>query len=313
MGVQGMKVTEFVSMFNLEVLNRGSDYETALLTITDVNRPGLQFHDFYDYFDQRRLQVIGKAEVTYLKGLTEEQRRKCFDDLFLYDIPALVISRGLACFPECLESAVTHEKTILRTQETTVDFTSHTIEHLNRVLAPCVTRHGVLLDIYGEGVMITGDSGIGKSESAIELIMRGHRLVADDAVEIRRVSNQLTGTAPEVIRHYIELRGIGVIDVRQLFGLSAIKTESQLDLVVNFEQWDNTKFYDRLGIEDHFVEILDIQVPFLTIPVRPGRNLASIVEVAAMNNRQRRYGVNAAQELARRVDLRADTGSGLNL
>ena len=306
---KGLKVTDFVSFFGLEVLNRGSDYETALLTITDVNRPGLQFHDFYDYFDPRRLQVIGKAEVTYLKSLSDEQRRKCFDDLFLYDIPALVISRGLDCFPECLESAEQHEKTILRTEETTVDFTSHAIEYLNRALAPCVTRHGVLLDIYGEGVMITGDSGVGKSETAIELIMRGHRLVADDAVELRRISNQLIGTAPEVIRHYIELRGIGVIDVRQLFGMRTVKTESQLDLIVHLEPWDQTKFYDRLGIEDHFTEIMDVKMPIVTIPVRPGRNLASIVEVAALNNRHRRYGYNAAQELARRVDQRADAGS----
>ena len=306
---KGLKVTDFVSFFGLEVLNRGSDYETALLTITDVNRPGLQFHDFYDYFDPRLLQVIGKAEVTYLKSLSDEQRRKCFDDLFLYDIPALVISRGLDCFPECLESAEEHEKTILRTEETTVDFTSHAIEYLNRALAPCVTRHGVLLDIYGEGVMITGDSGVGKSETAIELIMRGHRLVADDAVELRRISNQLIGTAPEVIRHYIELRGIGVIDVRQLFGMRTVKTESQLDLIVHLEPWDQTKFYDRLGIEDHFTEIMDVKVPIVTIPVRPGRNLASIVEVAALNNRHRRYGYNAAQELARRVDQRADAGS----
>ena len=309
MSENGMKITTFVALFELEVLNQGSDFGTAMLTITDVNRPGLQFHNFYDYFDPRRLQVIGKAEVTYLKGLTSEQRRKCFDDLFLYDIPALVISRGLDCFPECLESAKEHGKTLLRTQETTVEFTSHTIEYLNRALAPCVTRHGVLLDIYGEGVMITGDSGVGKSEAAIELIMRGHRLVADDAVELRRISNQLIGTAPEVIRHYIELRGIGVIDVRQLFGMRAIKVESQLDLVVHFEQWDQTKFYDRLGIEDHFTEILDVQVPIITIPVRPGRNLASIVEVAAMNNRHRKFGYNAAQELARRVDMRADAGS----
>ena len=305
---KGQKISEFVSAFNLEVLNKGSDYEDALLTITDVNRPGLQFHAFFDYFDPRRLQVIGKAEVTYLKGLTEEQRRKCFDDLFLYDIPALVISRGLDCFPECLESAREHEKTLLRTEETTVDFTSHTIEFLNRSLAPCITRHGVLLDIYGEGVMITGDSGVGKSEAAIELIMRGHRLVADDAVELRRISNLLLGSAPEVIRHYIELRGIGVINVRQLFGMRAIKTETQLDLVVHFEPWDQTKFYDRLGIEDHFTELLDLQIPIVTIPVRPGRNLASIVEVAAMNNRHRKYGFNAAQELARRVDQRADGG-----
>lgn len=306
----GLKVKDFVSLFNLEVLNQGSDFDSALLTVPDLNRPGLQFHSFYDYFDPCRLQVIGKAEVTYLRGLSDAQRRKCFDDLFLYDIPALVIARSLDCFPECIESAREHQKTLLRTNEVTVAFTSRTIEYLNRVLAPCVTRHGVLLDIHGEGVMITGDSGIGKSEVAIELIMRGHRLVADDAVEIRKFSNGLVGTAPEVIRHYIELRGIGVIDVRQLFGLRSIKNESQLDLVVNFEQWDNTKFYDRLGIEDHFIDILDVRVPCVTIPVRPGRSLASIVEVAAMNNRQRRLGFNAAEELARRVDQRADLGSG---
>jgi HPr kinase/phosphorylase len=302
----GVKITQLKEVFSLEVLNQGGDYETASLTITDVNRPGLQFQGFYDYFDPRRLQVIGKAEFMFLKGLPPEGRKKCFDDLFLYDIPALVIARNLDCFPECLASAKEHEKTLLRTQETTVDFTSHAIEYLNRKLAPSITRHGVLLDVYGEGVMLQGDSGIGKSETAIELIMRGHRLVADDAVEIRRVSNQLLGEAPEVIRHYIELRGIGVIDVRQLFGMRAIKTESQIDLVVELEQWDNAKVYDRLGIEGHFVEIMDLQVPCVTIPVRPGRNLASIVEVAALNNRHRRYGYNAAEELARRVDLRAE-------
>lgn len=310
MGNAGMKLTELVSMLHLEILNQGSDYESTQLTITDVNRPGLQFQGFYDYFDPMRLQVIGKAEVMYLKGLTEEERCQCFDDFFLYDIPALVIARELECFPECMESAKRHERTLLRTKETTVEFTSHAIDILNRVLAPLITRHGVLLDVHGEGVMITGDSGIGKSEVAIELIMRGHRLVADDAVELRRFSDGLIGTAPEVIRHYIELRGIGVIDVRQLFGLQSIKNESQLDLVVNFEQWDNTKVYDRLGIEDHFLNILDVQIPCVTIPVRPGRNLASIVEVAAMNNRQRRLGFNAAEELARRVDQRADLGSG---
>ncbi|MCI2058543.1 MAG: HPr(Ser) kinase/phosphatase [Oscillibacter sp.] len=302
----GMSVSKFAEIFSLEVLNRGSDYETAQLTITDVNRPALQFQGFFDYFDPRRLQVIGKSEFMYLKGFSQEARKKSFDDLFLYDIPALVIARDLDCFPECLVSAREHEKTLLRTPETTVDFTAHAIEYLNRVLAPCITRHGVLLDIYGEGVMITGDSAIGKSETAIELIMRGHRLVADDAVEIRRVSNQLFGTAPEVIRHYIELRGIGVIDVRQLFGMRAIKTTSQIELVVQLEQWDDSKFYDRLGIEDHYIDIMDLQIPCVTIPVRPGRNLAAIVEVAALNNRHRRYGYNAAQELALRVDQRAD-------
>ena len=311
MGAQGMKITEFVALFDLEVLNQGSDYESALLTITDVNRPGLQFHDFYDYFDQRRLQVIGKAEVTYLKGLTEEQRRKCFDDLFLYDIPALVISRGLECFPECLESAVKHEKTLLRTQETTVDFTSHVIEYLNRALAPYVTRHGVLMDVYGIGVLLMGDSGIGKSELAIDLIMRSHRLVSDDAVEIRRISNELEGTAPEVIRHFIELRGVGIINVRQMFGMRAVKTTALIDMIIKLEPWDDKKVYDRWGMEDQYETILDVQVPILTVPVRPGRALASIVEVAAMNNRNRKMGHNAALELTQRMDRHFEqTGLG---
>lgn len=309
----GLKISELVTLFNLEVLNRGSDYDTALLTITDVNRPGLQFHSFYDYFDPRRLQVLGKAEITYLKGLTTEQRRKCFDDLFLYDIPALVISRGLDCFPECLESARVHERTLLRTEETTVEFTSHTIEYLNRVLAPCVTRHGVLLDISGEGVMITGDSGIGKSESAIELIMRGHRLVADDAVEIRRISNRLIGTAPEVIRHYIELRGIGVIDVCRLFGMSAVKDEAEIDMVINLEQWKDGAMYDRLGLENLYTTILDVQVPSLTVPVRPGRNLAVIIEVAAMNNRHKKMGYNAAVEFTKQINQHFDQAMSAQL
>ena len=301
---RGLKITEFVSLFNLEVLNKGSDFETAQLTITDVNRPGLQFHDFYDYFDPRRLQVIGKAEVTYLKGLSDERRRKCFDDLFLYDIPALVISRGLDCFPECLESAQEHEKTLLRTQETTVDFTSHTIEHLNRVLAPCVTRHGVLLDIYGEGVMITGDSGVGKSESAIELIMRGHRLVADDAVELRKVSNrQIMGTAPENIRHFIELRGIGIVNVARVYGVGAVKLSESLDLVVQLEAWDPTKNYQRTGLESEYYDILGVSIPSTSIPVSPGRNLAVVLETAAINNRQKKMGYNAAKELLIRLGL----------
>ena len=311
MQTKGAKVSEYVELFELEVLHRGNDFETARLTVVDVNRPGLQLLNFYDYFDPLRIQVIGKAEITYLNGLSGEERRKCFDGLFLYDIPALVFARNLDCPVECMESAKEHGRTILRTKDTTVNFTSHTVEYLNRMLAPCVTRHGVLLDIHGVGVMITGDSGVGKSEAAIELIMRGHRLVADDAVELRRISNELVGTAPEIIRHYIELRGIGVINVRELFGMRAIKMEGPLDLVVHFEPWDEKKVYDRLGIDDSYTEILDVKVPIVTIPVRPGRNLASIVEVAAMNRRHRFFGFNAAEELARRVDEAAERGGFL--
>lgn len=306
----GVKVCELVEHLDLAVVNKGADYDTALVGIRDVNRPGLQLVGFFDYFDPRRLQVIGMAETKMLESMDPEHRSRSFSRLFGYDIPALVVSRDLDIYPECLSMARKHQRTLLHTTDTTVAFTTKVIEYLTQALAPTITRHGGLLDIYGEGVLITGDSGVGKSETAIELIKRGHRLVADDAVEIRKFSGGLMGTAPEVIRHYIELRGIGVIDVRQLFGLRSIKNDAQLDLVVNFEQWDNTKFYDRLGIEDHFVDILDVRVPCVTIPVRPGRSLASIVEVAAMNNRQRRLGFNAAEELARRVDQRADLGSG---
>jgi len=307
---KGIRVSKFAELFSLEILNKGGDFDSALLNIVDVNRPGLQFQGFFDYFDPQRLQIIGKAEFMFLNAMESKDRKRRFDNLFLYDIPALIIARGLDCFPECLESAQEHEKTLLRTQETTVDFTARAIEYLGRELAPCITRHGVLLDVHGEGVMIMGDSGIGKSETAIELIMRGHRLVADDAVEIRRISGELIGSAPEVIRHYIELRGIGVIDVRQLFGMRAIKDDAPINLVVQLEQWDDNKFYDRLGIDTHYIEIMDVKIPCVTIPVRPGRNIASIVEVAAMNNRHRRYGYNAAAELVRRVDERADQGIG---
>ena len=291
------------------ILNHGDTYETDKVESTNVNRPDLQILGLFDYFDARRIQVMGKAELTYIMKMSENRRTKVFDDLFSYTIPALVLARNMECPAECLQCARNHGRTLLRTTERTADFTSHTMEYLSKQLAPCITRHGVLLDIYGEGVMITGDSGVGKSESAIELIMRGHRLVADDAVEIRRVADQLIGTAPEVIRNYIELRGIGVIDVQQLFGMRAVMPESQIDLVVEFEPWDSSKAYDRLGIEDRFIDILGKQVPCVTLPIRPGRNLASIVEVAALNNRHRRYGYNAAEELARKVDLHADLGS----
>ena len=296
-----IKLKRLVEHFGLKILYAGKDYEVAEIGIKDVNRPGMQFMGFFDYFDPRRLQVIGMGETKMLEGMSHQRRIESFAGLFEYDIPALVISRDLECFPECMEMARQYGRTLLSTPDTTVVFTSKVIDYLNHELAATVTRHGVLLDIYGEGVLIIGDSGIGKSETAIELVKRGHRLVADDAVDIRRVSNQLIGKAPELIRHYIELRGIGLIDVQQLFGMSAVKLESQIDLVVEMEPWQQDKFYDRFGLDEQSMNILGIELPQVTIPVQPGRNLAVIVEVAAMNNRHKRYGFNSAQQMADRL------------
>ena len=301
----GVHLPELVERLKMAVVNRGADYETALEGIKDVNRPGLQLAGYFDYFDERRLQVIGMAETKMLESMTSEQRSESFAKLFSYNIPALVVSRDLDIYPECLTMARKYQRTLLHTAETTVDFTTKVIELLTQLMAPTITRHGVLLDIYGEGVLITGDSGIGKSETAIELVKRGHRLVADDAVDIRRVSDQLIGKAPELIRHYIELRGIGVIDVQQLFGMSAVILEAQIDLVVHLEQWREDKFYDRFGLDEETVDILGVELPILTIPVMPGRNLAVIVEVAAMNNRHKKYGYNAAQKLAEELERHA--------
>ena len=301
----GVHLPELVERLKMAVVNRGADYESALVGIKDVNRPGLQLAGYFDYFDERRLQVIGMAETKMLESMTSEQRSESFAKLFSYNIPALVVSRDLDIYPECLTMARKYQRTLLHTAETTVDFTTKVIELLTQLMAPTITRHGVLLDIYGEGVLITGDSGIGKSETAIELVKRGHRLVADDAVDIPRVSDQLIGKAPELIRHYIELRGIGVIDVQQLFGMSAVILEAQIDLVVHLEQWREDKFYDRFGLDEETVDILGVELPILTIPVMPGRNLAVIVEVAAMNNRHKKYGYNAAQKLAEELERHA--------
>ena len=299
---RSVRVKDIVEKFQMEVINKGTDYDTEILTITDVNRPGLQFIGFFDYFDPRRLQIIGKSEVTFLRGYSAEERRKRFEDLFCYEIPALVISRNLDVFPECLEMAQKHGRTLLRTKYTSVEFTAMTIDYLNHALAPVITRHGVLVDVYGEGVLILGDSGIGKSETAIELVKRGHRLIADDAVEIKKVSpHELVGSAPPVLKHYIELRGIGVINVAKLFGMGAVKESSNIDLIINMVPWRDGEAYDRLGMETQYTEILDVKVPSITVPITPGRNLAVIFEVAAMNNRQKRMGYNAAVEFTEQM------------
>ena len=304
MSEKGTSLAQYVEHFGLEILNHGDTFEADKVESTIVNRPDLQILGLFDYFDARRIQVMGKAELTYIMKMSENRRTKVFDDLFSYTIPALVLARNMECPAECLQCARNHGRTLLRTTERTADFTSHTMEYLSKQLAPCITRHGVLLDIYGEGVMITGDSGVGKSESAIELIMRGHRLVADDAVELRKVSNrQIMGTAPENIRHFIELRGIGIVNVARVFGVGAVKESESLDLVVQLEAWDPTKNYQRTGLESEYYEILGVNIPSTSIPVSPGRNLAVVLETAAINNRQKRMGYNAAKELLIRLGL----------
>ena len=298
-----VKLGKLIEEFELEVLRGEENYQDVLIQREDVNRPGLQLVGFFDYFDAKRMQLLGRVESTYLEQISAEERRKCFDAFLAHDIPALVITRGMEPFPELMEMAEKYDRTILRTQETTTAFMGALIAALRNYLAPRITRHGVLVEVYGEGVLLLGESGVGKSETAIELVKRGHRLVADDAVEIKRVGvKRLVGSAPELIRHYIELRGIGVVDVQQLFGMSAVREDQDIDLVVNLEQWNDETMYDRLGLEQLYTVILDVKVPALTVPVKPGRNLAIIVEVAAMNNRHKKMGYNAAQAFTQQIN-----------
>ena len=302
-----VKLGKLIEEFELEVLRGVENYQDVLIQREDVNRPGLQLVGFFDYFDAKRMQLLGRVESTYLEQISAEERRKCFDAFLAHDIPALVITRGMEPFPELMEMAEKYDRTILRTQETTTAFMGALILALRNYLAPRITRHGVLVEVYGEGVLLLGESGVGKSETAIELVKRGHRLVADDAVEIKRVGvKRLVGSAPELIRHYIELRGIGVVDVQQLFGMSAVREDQDIDLVVNLEQWNDETMYDRLGLEQLYTVILDVKVPALTVPVKPGRNLAIIVEVAAMNNRHKKMGYNAAQAFTQQINEHFD-------
>ena len=300
------KLPELVAEFNMEVLNKAPNFNIQTVAISDVNRPALQLVGFYEYFEPIRLQILGKAEMVFLQGMTTEHRRKVLEDLLRCEIPALIIARNMEVPPELLELAEKHGRTLLRTERKTVDATSEIIDYLNKKLAPQITRHGVLMNINGQGVLILGESGIGKSETAIELLKRGHRLVADDAVEIRRISTSLYGTAPELIRHYIEIRGVGVIDVQQLFGMGAVQFDTEIDLVVQLEPWDKTKNYDRTGLETEYTDILGVKVPKMLIPVMPGRNLAVIIETAAINNRQKEMGYNAAKELLKQLGLNDD-------
>ncbi|WP_455530274.1 HPr(Ser) kinase/phosphatase [Ruminococcus sp.] len=296
-----------IDEFKLETIYIHKDANDVMIDENDVNRPGLQLMGFYEYFNPERIQIIGKMEFAYLSTIDEKTRKERLQLLFAQRIPALIITRELPYFAEMLELAKEYEVPLLRSKESTSNFMSGLIAFLNLNLAPRITRHGVLIEIYGEGVFITGESGVGKSETAIELVKRGHRLVADDAVEIRKVSNiSLVGSSPDNIRHFLELRGIGIINARRLFGIGAVKMTEKIDLVVELEQWKSEKIYDRMGVDTEFVSLLGVKIPSLTIPVKPGRNLAVILEVAAMNNRQKKMGYNAARELLNRLGMESE-------
>ncbi|MDR2532087.1 MAG: HPr(Ser) kinase/phosphatase [Oscillospiraceae bacterium] len=295
-----------VKEFELEALYSPSDLSEIHIKNNDVNRPGLQLVGFYEYYDNSRIQIAGKAEFAYLGLYNEEERNEVFNRLFATNPPVFIIAREIDIepFPEIMSVAAIHKVPVLRSKESTSTFMAKLIAFLNIKLAPRITRHGVLIEVYGEGMLILGDSGVGKSETAIELIKRGHRLIADDAVEIRRTSNiTLVGSSPDNIRHFLELRGVGIINARQLFGIGAVKVSEKIDLVVEMELWNPEKVYERMGMDNHYMAILGVKIPHLTIPVKPGRNLAVILEVAAMNNRQKKMGYNAAQELLDNLGL----------
>lgn len=302
-----VQLGKIISELSLEVLYSPEGYESIQIKTEDVNRPGLQLAGFFDYFVPQRIQLIGLVETTYLTNLSLEERRVSFEKLFSHEIPALIIAHGLEPFPECIEMAKKYGRVILATPESTTYIMSAIINYLRQMLCPRITRHGVLVEVYGEGLLLLGESGVGKSETAVELLKRGHRLIADDAVEIRRLTRRkLIGSAPELIRHYLELRGIGVVDVHRLFGMSAVKKDADIDLIVNLELWRDDAVYDRLGVEEQYTTIFDVKVPTITVPVKPGRNLAVILEVAAMNNRNKKMGYNAALEFTKQINEHFD-------
>ena len=297
-----VELSKIINEFLLEKIYLPDDPEKILVHLSDVNRPGLQLAGFFDHFEPQRIQIIGKVEHKYLESLDDDTRRKAIMGFLETKPVAVIFSSSLEVFPEFSELGEYFEVPILRTATTTSDFMAALIASLNISLAPRITRHGVLVEVYGEGILILGDSGVGKSETAIELVKRGHRLIADDAVEIKRVSAKtLVGSAPEIIRHYVELRGIGIIDVRRIFGMGAVKDTEKIDYIIKFEPWVQGKMYDRFGLESETTEILGIKIPTTTIPVRPGRNLAVILEIAAMNNRQKKMGYDTAVEFNKKL------------
>lgn len=301
------KLKTLAEDLKLDIAYPSKDFEQVQIYSGDVHRPGLQLTGFYDYFDPTRLQIIGRMETAFLSKFTEEERRAKVDFFMSKKFPALFVCHDAELTPDFIEAAEKYDVSILATSRSTSGVMAAAIGILKKALAPRVTRHGVLVEVYGLGLLLMGESGVGKSEAAIELLKRGHRLIADDAVEIRSVDfNMLDGTAPELIRHYVELRGIGVIDVRQIFGVGAVKAHQNIHLVVNLEPWREGMLYDRLGINEQTMSILGVDVASVTIPVKPGRNLAIILEVAAMNQRMKFMGYNAALEFTRQINRHFD-------
>ena len=300
--IYSVKLEKVIDEFNLESLYLPDFPSNIEITCSRVNRPGLQMVGFYDHYEQQRLQIIGKVENLFLSRLSPEERTQRLNDFFSTTPAGVIYTTSLVVSDEVVAMAEKYRVPLLRTSKSTSDFMAALIAFLNVELGPRMTRHGVLVEVYGEGILLLGDSGVGKSETAIELLKRGHRLIADDAVEIRRVSaTSLVGKAPEIIRHYVELRGIGIVDVRRLFGMGAVKESEKIDLVINLETWQTDKMYDRLGLDEQTTEILGISVPSIVLPVCPGRNLSVVIEVAAMNNRQKKMGFNTAEEFNKRL------------
>lgn len=299
-----VSLSKIMSELTLEEYFMPMSPEEILVSSMEINRPGLELTGYLDFHDKERIIVMGNTEFSYLGKFEEEEQLEILEKIFENLPPAIIIARNLAPTKPMEKAAKRYNVPVLRSADTTSALSAALISLLNVELAPRITRHGVLVEVYGEGCLIIGDSGVGKSETAIELIKRGHRLIADDAVEIRKVSRKsLVGSSPANIRHFIELRGIGIINARRIFGMGAVKLTEKIDLVINMEQWDSAKVYDRMGIENGYMEILDIEVPIVTIPVKPGRNLAIIIEVASMNNRQKKMGYNAAKELLKNLGM----------
>ena len=297
-----VSLEKIIDFHKLETVFMPKSADDILITTSEINRPGIVLTGYTDYFDSLRIQILGWTEIGFIRSMNEEERDKALDCWLSLCPAAAVVTRGLEIPDYLLEACKKHEVPLLKTEEETSPFLAALIEFLNTELAPRITRHGVLVEVYGEGVLITGESGAGKSETAIELIKRGHRLIADDAVEIRKINDRtLRGNSPSNIRHFVELRGIGIIDVKTLYGVESVKMEQEINLVIQLEDWNKDADYDRLGLEEKYVEYLGNKVAAHTLPIRPGRNLAIIVEAAAINHRQKKMGYNAAEELYKRV------------